>query len=355
MGAAQYGHESSTSTSNMGGRLACPAYAPVPPSAPLLLAVVAMAACAAPPRPMTEAPLRPTTAFTPPWPEAEVDADLQGAVEALAEGFDGVVGVYARHLPTGRTAALRADETFPTASLVKVPILATLFEQIEAGEYAYAEALRFEDAPPYPHDDVGLVGQLRPDATVALHQLVEMMLSASDNTASLWLQDLVGGGGAVNAWLAGHGFETTRLNSRTPGREDAYAVFGWGQTTPREIAALVQRIAEGGAVSPAADLEMHRLLTRTFYDDEAVSALPPGVQAATKQGSVMESRSEVAYVHAPSGPYVFAVVTSDQGDTRYEPDNAGYELIRAASRLFWDTFEPGRPFAAPPGSERYRF
>ena len=337
--------------------MADPAYAPVPPAAPLLLAVLVVAGCAAPPRPMTEAPPRPTPADVPapPWPEARPDADLQRAVEALAADFDGVVGVYARHLPTGRTAALRADETFPTASLVKVPILATLFEQVEAGDLGYAQTLRFEDAPPYPHDDVGLVGQLRPDATVALHQLAEMMLSASDNTASLWLQDLVGGGGAVNAWLGAHGFEHTRLNSRTPGREDAYARFGWGQTTPREIAALLQQIAEGGAVSPAADLEMHRLLTRTFYDDEAVSAVPPGVQVASKQGSVMESRSEVAYVHAPSGPYVFAVVTRDQGDTRYEPDNAGYELIRAASRLFWSAFEPGRPFTAPPGSARYRF
>ena len=340
------------------------AYAPVPPAAPLLLAVLALAACAAPPRPMsqtppagTEVPPRPTpdAVPAPPWPGARADADLQAAVEALADGFDGVVGVYARHLPTGRTAALRADERFPTASMIKVPILVTLFDQIESGERAYTETLRVEDAPPYPHDDVGLVGQLRPDATVALHQLVEMMLSASDNTASLWLQSHVGGGGAVNAWLGAHGFEATRLNSRTPGREDAYAAYGWGQTTPREMATLVQRIAEGGAVSPAADLEMHRLLTRTFYDDEAVSAVPPGVQVASKQGSVMESRSEVAYVHAPSGPYVFVVVTRDQGDTRYEADNAGYELIRDVSRLLWDTFEPGRPFAAPPGSERYRF
>ena len=263
----------------------------------------------------------------PPWPEARPDADLQAAVEALADGFDGVVGVYARHLPSGREAALRADERFPTASTVKVPILVTLFDQMEGGEWAYDQTLRFEEAPPYPHDDVGLVGQLRPNATVAVHQLVEMMLSASDNTASLWLQDLVGGGGAVNAWLGAHGFEHTRLNSRTPGREDAYAAYGWGQTTPREMAALVRRVAEGGAVSPAADLEMHRLLTRTFYDDEAVAAVPPGVQVASKQGSVMESRSEVAYVHAPSGPYVFMVVTRDQGDTRYAPDNAGYELI----------------------------
>ena len=350
IGAAQYGQDISTSTSNTGGvGWRAPPYAPVPSAAPAVLALaVVVGACAAAP------PMTPTPA-APPWPEARADADLQAAVEALAQGFDGVVGVYARHLPTGRTAALRADDTFPTASLVKVPILATLFEQIEAGAFAYDQELALADAPPYPHADVGLVGKLRPDATVAVHTLAEEMVAASDNTASFWLQHAVGGGAAVNDWLGRRGYETTRVNSRTPGREDAYAAFGWGQTTPREIAGLLRQIVEGGAVSPAADLEMHRLLTRTHWDDEAVSAVPPGVQVASKQGSVMESRSEVAYVHAPSGPYVFAVVTRDQGDTRYAPDNAGYELIRAVSRLLWDTFEPGRSWTAPPGSERYRF
>lgn len=280
---------------------------------------------------------------------------LQAAVERAIDGFDGfdgTVGVYVRHLPTGRTAAVRADSLFPTASMVKVPILVAVFDRIERGALFYGDDLVFRDSLRYSEDD--LFGELRDGATVPLHQAIELMLSASDNTASLWLQALAGGGEAINAWLAAHGFEGTRVNSRTPGRRPDWERYGWGQTTPREIAELVRRIVEGEAVSPAADEEMHRLLTRTFYDDEAVSALPPSVQAATKQGAVSQSRSEVVYVHAPSGPYVFSIITKDQGDQRYEPDNAGYELIRRLSRLFWQTFEPGSTWAPASGSERFR-
>lgn len=294
-----------------------------------------------------------TPAAGPPWPAPAPDADLQRAVAALADGFDGVVGVYVRHLPTGRTAALRPDERFPTASLVKVPILVGVFREIEAGRLALGEDLVFRDSLRY--SDYDLFGELRDSATVALHEAVEQMVAASDNTASLWLQALAGGGASINAWLAEAGFEHTRVNSRTPGRRADWEAYGWGQTTPREMTDLVRRIVEGEAVSPAADEEMHRLLTRTHWDDEAVSALPPGVQAATKQGAVMESRSEVVYVHAPSGPYVFTVVTRDQGDTRYAPDNAGYEIIRAYSRLFWRTFEPASDWRPAPGAERFRF
>lgn len=280
------------------------------------------------------------------------DADLQAAVEDAVAGFEGTAGVYVQHLPTGRTASVQADSLFPTASMIKVPILVGVFDRIEAGALDYGGDLTFRDSLRYSTDD--LFGDLRDGSEVPLHQAVELMLSASDNTASLWLQDLAGGGETINAWLDAHGYERTRVNSRTTGRKPNWERYGWGQTTPREMAVLVHRIVEGDAVSPAADEEMHRLLTRTFYDDEALAVLPPSVQAATKQGAVSQSRSEVAYVHAPSGPYVFCVITKDQADRRYEPDNAGYELIRRLSRLFWTTFEPEATWSPAPGHERFR-
>ena len=297
---------------------------------------------------------RPSAVAGPPWPAPRADAALQARLDALAAGFDGVVGVYLRHLPTGREAALRPDDLFPTASIVKVPILVGVFEQIEAGTLTLDTELTFRDSLRYGEDSGELFAQLRDSSTVYLHSAVEQMLAASDNTASLWLQGMVTGE-AINAWLAAEGFEGTRVNSRTAGGRGDWERYGWGQTTPREMAELVRRIVEGEAVSPAADQEMHRLLTRTHYDDEAISALPPSVQVASKQGAVSQSRSEVLYVHAPSGPYLLMVVTKEQADTRYAPDNAGYDLIRAVSRLAWETFEPGADWTPPPGSERFRF
>ncbi|WP_412069813.1 serine hydrolase [Rubrivirga sp. IMCC43871] len=307
---------------------------------------LALAGCASAPPP--------GVADGPPWPAPRPDPALQAAVEALADGFDGVSGVYVRHLPTGREAALRADEAFPTASLVKVPILIGVFERIEAGDLALGTRLTFRDSLRYIEDEGELFAQLQDSSTVMLHSAVEQMLSASDNTASLWLQGIVTGA-AVNEWLAGHGFETTRVNSRVDGRRGDWERFGWGQTTPREMAELLRRIVDGQAVSPAADHEMHRLLTRTHWDDEALSAVPPSVQVASKQGAVSRSRSEVAVVHAPSGPYVLAVLTREQADTRWAPDNAGYALIRAVSRAAWAAFEPRSRWRPPAGSERFRF
>lgn len=318
------------------GRFRGPAYAVMPRLAPLALLIL-LTGCAS------------SRVASP----SVTSAELQRAVEAEVAGFDGIVGVYVRHLPTGATAEVRADELFPTASMIKVPILVTVFDRIERGELGYTDALTFRDSLRYNEDSGELFAQLRDSSTVYLHRAVELMLSASDNTASLWLQGMVTGEG-INDWLAENGFEGTRMNSRTEGRRGDWEVYGWGQTTPREMAELVRRIAEGEAVSPAADDEMHRALTRTFLDDEAPSQLPPWVVAATKQGAVSQSRSEVAYVHAPSGPYVFCVVTREQADTSWRSDNAGYELIRRLSRLFWTSFEPASSWSPVPGAERYR-
>jgi beta-lactamase class A len=177
------------------------------------------------------------------------------------------------------------------------------------------------------------------------------MITTSDNAASLWLQALVGGGAAINEWLAANGFDSTRVNSRTPGRREIWQKYGWGQTTPREIAEMLVRIRERKAVSPAASDAMYRHLTRIHWTGEALSAIPPWVQAASKQGAVDRSRSEVVLVNAPSGDYVFSVITKNQQDTTYAPSNQGYVLLRRVSALLWNTFESKRPWNPPAGAD----
>ena len=274
---------------------------------------------------------------------------LQQKVEAAVAGFDGVVGVYAEHLVTGERVEVYADSLFPTASMVKVPLLVGTFDAVERGALAYDQTLVYRDSLAYPGDD--LTAALRDSSSVPLSEAVTLMMTMSDNTASLWLQKLVGGA-VVNDWLARRGFAHTRVNSRVPGREADRTRFGWGQTTPREMARLVTLIRRGEAVSPGADEEMYRAMTRSYWNDEALAALPPTVQAASKQGAVDRSRSEVVLVNAPHGDYVFCVVTKKQTDTTYEAQNAGFVLLRRLSGLFWDHFEPDSGWS-PPAGTRY--
>ena len=286
-----------------------------------------------------------------PSPASSTDEELVGKLAVLTRDFRGDVGIYVRHLPTGRTAALRADDLFPTASLVKVPILIGLFDRIEAGALEYRRSLVYREERLYPGED--LLGSFKEGERIALDKLAMLMVAMSDNTASLWCQELAGTGTAINRWLAGHGFEKTRVNSRTEGREADKGAWGWGQTTPREMAELLVWIREGRAVSPAASEEMVRLLSKSYWDGEALSQVPPTVHAASKQGAINASRSEVVLVDAPSGAYVFCVITKNQEDQSWKRDNEGLVLLREASRTLWEHFEPGSPWKPAPGADRY--
>lgn len=286
------------------------------------------------------------------WPAVRRDKALEAKLEALAAQVQGDVGIYVRHLKTGRGAMLRADELFPTASMIKVPILATVFDRIERGTLRFDTTLVWADSLRYGGED-DLFDKLQAGAKIPLAQATLMMITTSDNAASLWLQGIVTGS-AINQWLAANGFDSTRVNSRTPGREANRTAMGWGQTTPREMAELVARIRAGTAVSPAASAEMYRHLTRIYYTAEALSALPPWVQAASKQGAVNRSRSEVVLVNAPSGDYVFAVITKNQQDQSWERDNQGYVLLRNVSALLWRHFEPKHPWTPSKGVDRFQ-
>ncbi len=57
-------------------------------------------------------------------------------------------------------------------------------------------------------------------------------------------------------------------------------------------------------------------------------------------------------MNAPSGPYVFCLITKNQADTSWKYDNEGYVLLRKVSGLLWNYYEPGRPYT-PATDARY--
>lgn len=270
------------------------------------------------------------------------DPALQQKLEQLIDGFEGDVGIYVRHLPTGKSAAIRADELFPTASMIKVPILLKTYDLIEQGEMDFHGKVVYRDSLLYAGEDI--LGSFKDGEEIALSKVIMLMITTSDNTASLWLQHLAGTGTAINNWLSDEGFEGTRVNSRTAGRRSDWETYGWGQTTPREMSELLVMIREGRAVSQQASDAMYRTLTRIYWNEEALSQIPPYVQAASKQGAVNQSRSEVVLVNAPGGDYVFTVITKNQADQSWEADNAGFVLLRDVSHLLWQHFEPDAPW-----------
>ncbi|MCH8494164.1 MAG: class A beta-lactamase-related serine hydrolase [Balneolales bacterium] len=252
----------------------------------------------------------------------------------LTQDFRGDAGIYVKHIPTGREISIQADTIFPTASMIKVPLTVRIAELVDQGELSYDSLHTYEDRLYYPGVDV--VAAMKEGEAIALRKMVFLSLSFSDNTASLWMQELGGTGTMVNEAMERLGLEHTRVNSRTEGRQDDFRRYGWGQTTPREMANLVEMIYNGEVINPERSEEIYRLMTKTLWDEAAIAEIPKTVTAASKQGSVSASKSEVVLVNAPAGDYVFTVITKNQEDRSSGIQNEGFELIRSVSRALWD-------------------
>lgn len=264
----------------------------------------------------------------------KIDKKLQRQIEETIRGFNGSIGIYIKNLKNNRIVSINADTIFPTASMVKIPILIGIMDKINKGELDYNQQLKYRDSLLYAGVDI--LGSFKDTEKIELGKVMMLSLTMSDNTASLWLQSLAGKGTRINEILDSLGFKNTRVNSRTPGREINRSQYGWGQTTPGEMATIMEKISKGEIISKERSAQMLRLLGRNFWDENAISQIPSDVFIASKNGAVDESRSEVLFVNGRGAKYVFCVCTKNNKDHSWQNTNEAWVLTRKLSKLVWD-------------------
>lgn len=264
------------------------------------------------------------------------DDKLHRQLTSLIKGFNGNIGIYIKSLRNGKTVSINGDTVFPTASIVKVPILIGIMDRIQKKELDYHQKLVWYDTLNYdPGEDI--IAYLKPQTEIELSKVMMLMMTISDNTGSLWLQSIAGTGTRINELMDRMGYRATRVNSRTPGRESDRTLFGWGQTTPNEMGKIFEDIKDGKIISREACDKMLRIIGRQYWDEEALSSIPPSVFVASKNGAVNASRSEVLYVNGKH-PYILSLFTKNNKDISWEHDNEAWVLTRKISTLVWDYF-----------------
>lgn len=254
-------------------------------------------------------------------------AQLRRTIDSIADAHRGTVGYSITNLETGEHLERRGDETFSTASLIKVPILVTLFDLAEQRQLTLDDPIVLTDI-----DKVGGAGQLqylRTPLTLRLWDAAWLMTTLSDNTATNLLLDRIK---IRRVWqkMEALGLSHTKVHSGSMTRiasvaPDSSAKYGLGVTTPNEMAVLFQRLVEGRAVSPRADSTMLEILRRN-EDDTKLLRFNYGVRAAHKTGDVDQSRTDCGVLWLPAR-VIACVLTKDNVDTSYWTDSEGNAVI----------------------------
>lgn len=287
-------------------------------------------------------------------PSAARSNGLKSELDSIAKNFHGVLGYSLHHIKKRERLSLLGDEPFPTASTIKLAILCAAMDKNQKGEIGYYDTRVYAEAD--KQGGAGFIQNYKPGTKLELKELLHLMITISDNTATVMLVKWLGVMN-INGWLDSQGLRNTRLLTNLPESEtgllELRKKWGLGVTTPNEMAELMERVGDGRAGTPAVCDEMHRILNHQYFDGGIPSQIPPTVCVASKSGAVDESRSEVALVHSPSGDYVLCIYTKNNIDQRWTRDNEGEAAIRAISRAVYKHYHPKDKWTPPPGIEKF--
>ncbi len=280
---------------------------------PALVALV-LAACG--PRPAT-APARPD-----PMRAAALTSALAADLDAVRAMHPGVlVAVAVRDRSTGVEIHLGADSVIHAASTMKVPVMVELFRQAGQGEIDLDTPMRVDNRFRSIVDGSEFVLEADPDDSlsamlgrdVSVRDLNERMITVSSNLAT---NLLIGRVDARRVQATMERLGTRQMQVRR-GVEDgkAFAAGLNNVTTARDLALVLDRLAYGEAVSPAADAEMRAVMRRQRYNEQIPAGLPPGTPVAHKTGWITRHAHDAAIVEpAGQAPYVLVVLTKGFAD-----------------------------------------
>lgn len=256
---------------------------------------------------------------------------LSAKVHAIAGAMPGRIGVYARTMAPGRAlVTYRAGQRFPTASTIKLLIMATAYATEELKPGTLEQTIVFNRDELIGGSDFMAGASNGERFTVA--QLIVPMIRVSDNTASNMLIAHFGIA-AINAVGARAGMKDTRLARRFLDYA-AIAHHNQNVSTPADMGRLLYLIESGARegtdtiVSSRHCRRMVAIMLGQTDRDGIPAGLPRGISVANKTGEVDGTRNDVAIVE-PYGdsPFILAIMTAEAYDYA-----ASYAAIHAVTR-----------------------
>jgi beta-lactamase class A len=246
----------------------------------------------------------------PPIDPVSVDlAGIQVLIEQESRRIRGKVAIHLR-IEGGGEAGINQDEAMPAASVIKLPLMAVVYQAWKDGFLQRT-----------PVDE----------------QRVRAMITRSENPSADGLIDRVGMS-QVNNWLEEHGYSGTRLRHKMLGPRPE----GPNLVTAAEMTRMLLQIERGELVNANASSEMRRLLLAQTRRTRIPAGVPDEAPVGNKTGTLNGIVNDVAFVEPPDGPrYAVAVLISGTGS-----DATASASIARLSRKVYQKVTHGTPEAS---------
>lgn len=278
------------------------------------------------------------------------DAGILEDIRALHGRYGGTLGVMAKNLGTGETVAYNADERFPTASVIKLPVMAAYFDRVARKLVDPGTRIVLTEQDKKPGS--GVLQFLTGGASLTLGDAVTLMITMSDNTATNLVLDRLAPTHeerlkVVNDFLLARGLKNTRLLNRlfsweTKPRTPEAMRYGIGVTTPADMVQLLEQLQSHTLGDSAACTSMLEILGNQFYGNMIPRFLPSAecryLTVAHKTGNISEVKADVGLVLSDKVNFAIAIFVDKSPDHRDDANNDAVLLGAHVARAVWNHF-----------------
>lgn len=268
---------------------------------------------------------------------------LESRLRPLADAHQGQVAIAVKPLAgDGEGFVLNGDAVMPTASLIKFPVMVEAYYQFSEGKVRPTDLVILQKADMVQGSGI-LTQHFSPGATFTVRDAVRLMIAYSDNTATNLVLDHIGISGTKER-MTRLGLPNTRINAKVfrgsttsidPARTKKY---GLGSTTANEMIRLLELLHAGKLVNQKACEEMVAHLKKCEDPDKFPKLLPHGTVVAMKTGSVSDARTAAGILYLKPHPVALGVLTNDNKDQRWVPDNAGNLICAKVAKEVFDFY-----------------
>ncbi|HEY3384681.1 MAG TPA: serine hydrolase [Vicinamibacterales bacterium] len=237
---------------------------------------------------------------------------LDASIARVTASVNASWGIYVKSLETGEELTIDADKQMDTMSVIKIPLMAEVFQQIKDGRLSLADKYTLAKDDMLP--GTGVMRSLDAGDTFTIRDLLTLMIIVSDNTATDVLYRLVGGPEAVNTRMRALGLKQTVAPANARTWFDALAAMRnaerfhrearhpYGLSTPREIGQLLEMMERGTLVDKASSDLMLEMMRGQLYRTRIPRYLS-GYRIPHKTGDFLPYiGNDVGVLEAPGAP-----------------------------------------------------
>lgn len=245
---------------------------------------------------------------------------LEKRLAKIASRIDGVTGVAAVHIESGRRVTLNANERFPMASVYKIPISIVALRHVDSGFLTLDQRVVITPQKYHPGHSPLREEMKGQRALVPVRRLIRMMVAVSDNTASDVLMDLLGGARTITRDIGVDGIrlDRTEMEMLRDLQANGPAAFGADvrdTSTPNAMAELLVRLWNGdaGLSKSSRDLLLQFLRETSTGPNRIRAGVPAGAKVAHKTGTWTLGANDAGIIESADGKQhvVIAIFTKN--------------------------------------------